>query len=197
MRLALLRTFSALLTLAPTAAFAHSGSGHVHGFADGFAHPLGGLDHILAMLSVGVLAWQLGARATWLLPTSFLCLMALGAARALGGAPLPFLELGIGGSVIVFGSWLALGAKAPLPAAMTLVGAFAIFHGYAHGADMPFDDSSMTYAAGFMGATALLHATGLALACLIGLIRRYADVAYRAAGASVALAGAGLLLGVI
>src|SRR5437588_1267901 len=101
---ALLRTLTVLLMLAPTAAFAHTGAGYAHGFADGFAHPLGGLDHILAMVTVGIMAWQLGGRAIWLLPASFLALMAVGGVFGLGGGSLPWVEVGIAASLIVFGT---------------------------------------------------------------------------------------------
>ena len=88
MRPGLTRTLAALIVLVPGTAFAHTGAGHMHGFADGFTHPLGGLDHILAMVTVGVLAWQLGGRAIWLLPASFVALMAIGGLLALGGGSL-------------------------------------------------------------------------------------------------------------
>src|SRR5216683_6023046 len=114
MRSALLRTLAAVLMLAPTTAFAHTGAGYAHGLADGFAHPLDGLDHILAMVAVGILAWQLGGRAIWLLPTSFVSLMALGGAFGISGGSLPWGEVGIAASVIVFGTMVALGMKAPL-----------------------------------------------------------------------------------
>src|SRR5437870_894868 len=124
MRSALTRALAALVALAPTAAFAHTGAGYMHGFADGFAHPLGGLDHILAMVTVGVLAWQLGGRAIWLLPASFVALMAIGGVLGLGGGSLPWVEVAIAASVIVFGTMVTLGTKAPLALAMGIVGAF-------------------------------------------------------------------------
>jgi urease accessory protein len=197
MQFVLPRALAAFLIFAPMTAFAHTGAGYTHGFADGFAHPLGGLDHVLAMVTVGLLAWQLGGRAIWLLPASFLSLMALGGGLAGPGESLPFMELGIAVSVIVLGTWVALGCKAPLAAAMILVGLFAVFHGYAHGAEMPLDASGRVYAAGFMLATVLLHGAGLALGYLTGSFGGYARAAYRAGGASIALAGAGILLHVV
>src|ERR1700736_5283684 len=101
MRSALLRILAAVLMLAPATAFAHTGAGYAHGFADGFAHPLDGLDHMLAMVPVGILAWQLGGRAIWLLPASFLSLMALAGTFGIAGESLPWVELGIAASVIV------------------------------------------------------------------------------------------------
>src|SRR5258708_1334702 len=141
MRSALPRTLAAVLMLAPTTAFAHTGAGYAHGFADGFAHPLGGLDHILAMVTVGILAWQLGGRAIWLVPASFVSLMAIGGIFGIAGEPLLWVELGIAASVIVLGAIVALGVKTPLAVAMGIVGLFAIFHGYAHGTEMPLDAS--------------------------------------------------------
>src|ERR1700687_4809551 len=114
MRSALLRPLAAVLMLAPTAAFAHTGAGYAHGFADGFAHPLAGLDHILAMVTVGILAWQLCGRGIWLLPASFVSRMALGGAFGIAGGSLPWVEVGIAASVIVFGTMVALEMKAPL-----------------------------------------------------------------------------------
>src|ERR1700730_13839055 len=118
MRSALPRTLAAILILAPSTAFAHTGAGYTHGFADGFAHPLGGLDHVLAMVTVGILAWQLGGRAIWLLPASFVSLMALGGAFGIAGGSLPWAEVGIAASIIVFGAMVALGMRAPLALAM-------------------------------------------------------------------------------
>jgi urease accessory protein len=198
MRSTLLRALAAVLMLAPTTAFAHTGAGYAHGFADGFAHPLDGLDHILAMVTVGILAWQLGGRAIWLLPASFVSLMALGGTFGIAGESLPWVELGIAASVIVLGTMVALGVKAPLAIAMGIVGLFAIFHGYAHGTAMPLDASGGAYAAGFMLATALLHVAGIALGFLIGRIGdSYGRLAYQLGGGLVALAGVGILVHVI
>ncbi len=189
------RMLAAVLMLAPTTAFAHTGAGTAHGFTDGFAHPLDGLDHMLAMVTVGILAWQLGGRATWLLPASFLSLMALGGTFGVAGEALPWVELGIAVSVIVLGTMVALGAHAPIAMAMGIVGLFAMFHGYAHGAAMPFDASGVLYAAGFVQATAFLHITGIALGFLIERIgESHGRLAYRLGGGAVALAGIGILV---
>jgi len=196
MRSGLTRALAALIVFVPGTAFAHTGAGHMHGFADGFTHPLGGLDHILAMVTVGVLAWQLGGRAIWLLPASFVALMAIGGLLALGGGSLPWVEVGIAASVIVFGAMVTLGTKAPLALAMGIVGAFAIFHGHAHGTEMPIAASGAAYGLGFVLATALLHVAGIALGFLIGRIS-YAPLAYRLGGGSVALAGVGILAHII
>jgi urease accessory protein len=187
-------TIAAALTLVPTAAFAHPGIGEMHGLTHGFAHPLGGLDHMLAMVTVGIFAWQLGGRALWLVPAAFVAAMALGGALAMTGVPVPMVETGIAASVIVLGATVALGIKAPVAIAMGLVGLFAIFHGHAHGAEMPLDAGAGTYAAGFMLATALLHMGGIALGAAIGRIgEAYGLAAYRLGGGLVALAGVAIL----
>ena len=186
------RILAILLTLVPTAAFAHTGAGYAYGFADGLMHPLGGLDHILAIVTVGVLAWQLGGRAIWLLPASFLALMVVGGVLALAGGSLPWVEVGIAASVIVFGIMITLGTKAPLALAMGIVGLFAVFHGHAHGTEMPITASGAAYGLGFVLATALLHAAGIALGYLIGRMS-HKQLAYRLAGCAVVLAGIGIL----
>ena len=187
---------TAALTLIPAAAFAHTGAGEVHGFVWGLAHPLGGLDHILAMVTVGIFAWQLGGRALWLVPATFVLLMAAGAAFGMAGLPLPFVELGIAASVIVLGSIVAFARGAPIAVAMGIVGVFAIFHGHAHGTEMVLNAAGGAYAAGFLLATALLHLAGIALGCAIG---RIADgrAPYRLGGALVALAGLAILGNII
>jgi urease accessory protein len=163
-------TIAAALTLVPTAALAHPGLGDAHGFAHGLAHPLGGLDHLLAMVTVGIFAWQLGGRALWLVPGAFVLAMAGGGALAAQGIAVPLVELGIALSVVVLGAIVALGVKAPLAIAMALVGFFAIFHGQAHATEMPLGASPGAYAAGFVLATALLHVAGIALGVAIGRI---------------------------
>jgi urease accessory protein len=193
MRIGLL---TAALTLIPAAAFAHTGAGEMHGFVWGFVHPLGGLDHILAMVTVGIFAWQLGGRALWLVPATFVLLMAAGAAFGMAGLPLPFVELGIAASVIVLGSIVAFARGAPIAVAVGIVGLFAIFHGHVHGTEMVLNAAGGAYAAGFLLATALLHLAGIALGCAIG---RLADgrAAYQLGGALVALAGLAILGNII
>ncbi len=190
----LTRTLAAALVLGPTAALAHV-DGTAHGFAHGFVHPFGGLDHLLAMVAVGVLAWQLGGRALWLVPTTFVLVLAAGGVLALSGMTLPFVETGIAASVVALGAMVALGLNAPVVIAMALAGLFALFHGFAHGAEMPFGASGSAYAAGFVLATALLHLTGIALGFLAG--RLAGHTAYRLGGAAVALAGIAILSHVI
>ncbi len=194
MRSSFVRAIIAALSLVPTAAFAHTGVGDGHGFVHGFAHPLGGLDHILAMVTVGLFAWQLGGRALWLVPASFVLAMTAGGALGMADISVPFVELGIAASILVLGIIVAAGVKAPVAVAMGLVGAFAIFHGHAHGTEMPIDASGAAYAAGFVLATALLHASGIALGMLIGRFSdAYGRIGYQVSGGLVALAGAAIL----
>ena len=175
-------------------AFAHTGVGvHSHGFAAGFLHPLLGLDHLLAMLGVGVWAAQLGKRATWLVPAAFVAVMIAGAGLALSGIAMPMVEFGIAGSVLVIGALIAFGTRLPVGLAMGLVGLFALFHGHAHGTELPGFAHPAAYGAGFVAATALLHAGGVGIALL--LRRHAARLPVRIAGAAMALAGGGLLLG--
>lgn len=198
-RLALPGLACALLTaLAPSLAFAHTGVGDTLGFAHGFAHPLTGLDHVLAMVMVGVFAWQLGGRALWLVPTTFVVIMAVGGALGVAGIGVPFVEAGIALSVIVLGAVVALGVRPPVAVAMAVVGLFAIFHGHAHGSEMPETAAGMAYGLGFMLATALLHAGGVGLGFLIGWAgERKGPIVVRTAGAAAALAGVAILVGLV
>lgn len=191
--------FRALLIIAlaaPGAAFAHTGTGaHEHGFAYGFLHPLGGLDHLLAMIAVGLLAAHLGGRALWLVPLSFIALMAAGGAIGFAGIALPFFELAIALSVVVLGLMVAFRANLPLGAAAAIAGGFAIFHGYAHGAELPAGGSALSYAGGFLTATALLHIAGIALG--LGFAKlgtsNIGQRIVQAGGGAMALAGLVLL----
>jgi urease accessory protein len=190
----------ALLTLAfiglPTAALAHTGVGDTSGFLHGFMHPIGGIDHILAMVAVGVFAYVLGGRALWLVPLSFVGMMAVGFLLGIGQVDVPFVELGIALSSIVIGGVAALGRPMPVVGAMALVGVFAIFHGHAHGAEMPVDASGFEYAAGFIVATALLHAVGIAAAMGVArLVGKYGKAVAQVAGGIFALGGVGVLAG--
>ncbi len=188
----------AACVLAPSLAFAHTGIGQTVGFAHGFTHPVSGLDHVLAMILVGVLALQLGGRALWLVPTTFVSVMAIGGALGMMGISVPFVEAGIAFSVIVLGAVVALGIRAPLAIAAGVVGLFAIFHGHAHGSEMPAAAAGIAYAAGFMLATSVLHIAGIAIGYLIGKIsEQQGAIVMRSAGAIAAVAGIGLLTGLI
>jgi len=159
-------------------------------FATGFGHPLGGLDHVLAMVAVGLWAAQLGGRALWWVPLTFVLAMAVGGFL---GISLPMVEMGIAGSVLVLGVLVALASRLPLAASMALVGVFALFHGYAHGAEMAAESSALWYSLGFMLATALLHGAGIG----VGLTARSGMTArlVRLGGAAIAASGALLLAG--
>jgi urease accessory protein len=175
-----------LLALACSSAFAHTGSMR-GGFVGGFAHPLFGPDHVVAMVAVGLWGAFLGAPAIWLLPIVFPLVMAGGGAIGILGIPLPGVEIGIAISAIVLGLMVMLAAKPPLLVAAVLVGVFAIFHGYAHGAELPPGADAVAYSVGFVVATGVLHLTGVAF----GLVARWPTgrIAVRAAGGAIALAG--------
>ncbi|WP_407943619.1 HupE/UreJ family protein [Methylobacterium sp. EM32] len=186
---------AALLLLSSHAAFAHPGHGEAAGLAQGFAHPLSGADHLLAMVAVGLLAAARGGRALWAVPLAFLGMMAVGGALGAAGIALPFVEVGIGLSVVAFGLAAAFGAGLPLAAALGLVGAFAVFHGHAHGAEMPETASGLTYGLGFLTASALLHLAGIGLGLAAG--RAAQGRALPFAGAAVAVAGVAVLAGTL
>ncbi|MBX6743596.1 MAG: HupE/UreJ family protein [Acetobacteraceae bacterium] len=171
--------------LLPVPALAHVGDGAHFGFAAGFLHPFTGVDHLLAMMMVGLWAGLLGGAARWALPAAFLGTMALGGALGMAGLALPLAESGILASVIVLGAVTALMLRLPLPAGMALAGLFGLLHGHAHGVEM-LGGSAFTYATGFLAATALLHGAGLALAAPSAA---WARPAARIAGGATALAG--------
>jgi len=184
---------AAILVAIPGAALAHPGH-DAGGFAHGLVHPLGGLDHVLTMVAVGLYAALPGGRALWLVPATFVGVMAIGGALGAAGYPLPYVETGIALSVIVLGLAVALRVSLPTLGAMALAGLFAIFHGHTHGAEMPLGVSGVTYAAGFMLATALLHGAGIAIGLVAGRLAEHGGwrVA-QAAGGAMALAGIALL----
>ena len=192
-----MRALLALLLIAvPTAALAHTGHGDTSGFSHGLMHPIGGLDHVLAMVAVGVFAYVLGGRALWLVPLSFVGMMAVGFLLGVGKVDVPFVELGIALSSIVIGGVAALGRPMPVVGAMALVGVFAVFHGHAHGVEMPVDAAGLEFAAGFIVATALLHAVGIGAAMgVVKLVGKHGRVAAQVAGGVFALGGVGALAG--
>jgi urease accessory protein len=185
------------LTVGP--AFAHVGVGPIDTVSQGFLHPLSGIDHILAMVAVGLYAASLGGSALWLVPAAFVGTMIFGGIIGYEGYPLPLVEEGIGASVIVMGVAIASGVKLPTIAAMALVGLFALFHGHAHGSEgAGLGVSSLPYAAGFIIATASLHMAGITLG--FGLDRlgdRPSKILRRTAGVIGALAGVGILTGLL
>ncbi len=186
-------SFALALLVASGVAQAHTfGLPHMD-FATGFIHPIGGLDHVLAMVAVGLWATQLSGRALWSVPLTFVLTMAIGGAFGFLGVRLPLVETGIAGSVLVLGVLVALASRLPLMASMALAGVFAVFHGYAHGAEMAVESSALWYSLGFLLATALLHGAGVGLGLLAwrGAAARW----LRLSGAAIAAGGALLLVG--
>ncbi|HEY0301235.1 MAG TPA: HupE/UreJ family protein [Rhizomicrobium sp.] len=190
-------SLAALLLLGATAAAeAHTGEGATHGFFQGVGHPLGGLDHILAMVTVGLFAARLGGRALWLVPGAFVAMMAFGGVLGMAGLGLPFAEIGIGLSVVVLGLVVALQADMAAWAAMAMVGVFALFHGHGHGAEMPATASGLEYGIGFVLATALLHLGGVGLGLLASRGEgRFGRRVLQGAGGAVSVAGVAILAG--
>jgi urease accessory protein len=173
-----------------SAALAHVGDHSHMGFTEGLLHPFSGLDHVLAMVAVGLWASQLGGRALWLLPLTFPVVMAAGAALGFGGVALPWVEIGIAASVLVLGAAVALTLRTPLAVSLPLIALFAALHGYSHGVELPANASALTYAAGFIAATLVLHLIGIA----IGFAANRLPVRFAARTAGGAIACAGLLL---
>ncbi|MDT7812299.1 MAG: urease accessory protein [Acidobacteriaceae bacterium] len=175
------------LLLYPLTVFAHQRGGEAIGFASGFVHPISGLDHILAMIAVGMWGAQLGAPAIWVLPVVFPMVMALGGMMGLMGIKLPGIELCIALSALALGFAVFREARPKLWISATIVGAFAIAHGHAHGTELPIGANGVLYSVGFVMATGLLHALGIG----IGLVHRWTAgrIALRVAGALVAMGG--------
>lgn len=186
-------TVCAFVAAAP--ALAHEGAGMAGGFLSGFLHPLLGPDHVAAMVAVGLWGAFLGAPAIWMLPIVFPLVMALGGALGVLGVPLPAVETGIAASAVILGLMVVLAARPPVWVAAVAVGLFAIFHGHAHGTELPAAANAITYSVGFVIATGLLHLCGIAF----GLLLRWptGKVAVRAGGAVIALAGVGFLTGLL
>ena len=178
---------SVALLLATLPALAHVQEGQAAGFLTGLAHPVSGLDHVLAMVAVGLWGAQLGVPAIWLLPVTFPLVMAFGGFLGLVGIPLPGVETGVALSALALGLAVATSWRPPLAIAALMVAAFAVFHGHAHGTELPAGQSGLTYSIGFVMATGLLHLAGIS----IGLIHRWpvGRVALRVLGAGVAAGG--------
>ena len=189
---------ASVLVLTPTLALAHPGFGPTAGFGHGFFHPLSGIDHLLVMVAVGVFAARKGGRALWILPTSFVALMAVGGALGMAGIGLPFVETAIALSVVALGAAVALGIDMPTAAAAALVGMFALFHGHVHATEMPETAAGLAYGAGFMAATAMLHLLGIGLGLGFGRARgRIAERAQQLGGGAMALVGLVLMAGAL
>lgn len=168
-------------------ALAHVERGQAAGFLTGLRHPWSGLDHVVAMIAVGLWGAQLGLPAVWILPVTFPVVMSVGALMGLLGFPLPGIEIGIAASAILLGAMVAGEVRPKMTLAALLVGFFAIFHGHAHGTELPAGQSGMLYSMGFVIATGCLHAIGIAL----GLVHRWpvGKLAMRGAGALIAAMG--------
>lgn len=181
-----------LLAMLPTVVVAHQEAGVAGGLISGFLHPLLGPDHVVAMVAVGLLGAVMGPPAIWVLPVVFPLVMAFGGALGVMGVPLPGIEVGIALSGIVLGLMVAFTLRPPLWLAAIIVGAFAIFHGHAHGTELPEAASPLAYGVGFVVATGLLHLSGI----LLGLLFRWpaGKVVVRAAGAVIALVGVYFLM---
>jgi urease accessory protein len=179
--------FALALLLVPVVALAHEESGQAAGFLAGLLHPVSGLDHVLAMVAVGLWGAVLGPPALWVLPVAFPLVMALGGLMGLLGMPLPAVEVGIAVSAVVLGAAVLFELRPSLAIAGVVVAFFAVFHGHAHGRELPPGTSALLYSLGFVIATGALHLAGVGL----GAVHRWpaGRVAVRAAGGAVALAG--------
>lgn len=186
-RRALAQALAVLAILWAQPALAHLGQSEAFGLLTGFLHPISGLDHVLAMVAVGLWGAQLGAPAIWMLPVAFPLVMAMGGMLGFMGVPVPGIEYGIAASGILLGAAVMLEVRPPLVAAAVVVAVFAIFHGHAHGTELPPGQSPMLYSMGFVMATGCLHAAGIG----IGAVHRWrwGQKLVRAAGAVVAVGG--------
>lgn len=182
-----------LLIVMPEIALAHAPEGAGGGFVTGFLHPIMGVDHLVAMVAVGLWGAFLGERALWILPIVFPSIMAVGAAFGIVGLEIPLVEFVIALSGVVLGALIALRVRAPLAIAMVLVGIFAIFHGYAHGVEMPEQISAITYSAGFVIGTGLLHLAGVAIGFAARLPR--GELLVRGCGGVISAIGLSYLVG--
>lgn len=189
-----LRLCAAATAFLPIMAAAHTGvADHMHGFTYGFTHPFSGIDHVLAMVAVGWFAAHLAGRALWAVPLAFVSVMMLAGIVGTVGLAMPFAEIGIALSVLALGLAVAFQPCIPTLAAAALAGIFAIFHGYAHGAEMPASMSGFSYGLGFVCATLLLHATGVGLGLAVGRTGRGRRIV-QISGAAIFAAGVGFLL---
>ncbi|CAK0760407.1 Protein HupE [Gammaproteobacteria bacterium] len=170
----------------PTLAYAHTGLGTMPGFGEGLGHPWSGTDHMVAMVAVGIWAFQSGGKGVWAIPTSFVAMMLVGGILGFSGVRLPFVEQGIFMSILVFGILIAAAAQFPLLVSMMITGAFAIFHGHSHGTEIPAAVSGLFYSIGFIAATTALHLAGIAAAFAVSS-QESRPVFIRFAGVAIAL----------
>lgn len=194
LRLAALAIAMLLLGFA-SGANAHEGVGIAGGFISGFMHPILGWDHVVAMIAVGLWGAFLGSPAIWILPVVFPLVMAFGGALGVMGISVPAVETGIAASAVVLGAMVAFAVRPPIWVAAIIVGAFAIFHGHAHGTELPNAANPLAYSFGFVLSTGLLHLFGIAF----GLLVRWpaGKLAVQLGGGLIALAGIGFLTGIV
>ena len=190
-----LGTLAAVLLLATGLASAHEGAGLAGGFSSGFMHPILGWDHVIAMVAVGLWGAFLGNPAIWILPVVFPLVMAFGGALGVMGVPVPAVETGIAVSAIVLGLMVAAAARPNIWVAAMIVGIFAVFHGHAHGTELPGAMNPIAYSLGFVIATGMLHLSGIAFGALAQWPA--GKMLVRAGGGGIALAGVGFLTGII
>jgi urease accessory protein len=181
------------LSLFPCSVLAHTGGGAFPGFGSGFAHPISGSDHLLAMIAVGLWAAQRGGKALWIVPGVFVALMIFGGVLAISKIPVPYVEEGILLSVLILGIVIAVGLRLPLGIQAFIVGVFAVFHGHAHGTEIPFAAEAVTYSLGFASGTALLHAAGAACGWMLHKLN--IGKAIRLVGGVIVLGGMYLVVG--
>jgi len=187
-------TTTSLLLLA-NVANAHEATGISGGFISGFLHPIFGWDHVVAMVAVGLWGAFLGNPSIWILPVVFPLVMAFGGALGVMGIPVPAVETGIAASAVVLGAMVAFAVRPPIWVAAVVVAAFAIFHGHAHGTELPGAANPVTYSIGFVISTGLLHLSGIAF----GLLIRWPSgkIAVQAGGGVISLMGVGFITGVL
>jgi len=176
-----------LLAVSAQSAFADVEGGQAAGLITGLQHPWSGLDHILAMIAVGLWGAQLGKPSIWVLPIAFPMMMAAGAMMGLLGIPVPGVEIGIAFSAILLGLMVLAEVRPKLAVSIAMVGFFAIFHGHAHGTELPPGQSGLLYSMGFVIATGCLHGLGI----VIGLVKELplGRQALRGAGSFIAVMG--------
>ncbi len=186
---------SALFIAFTSVANAHESTGMTGGLISGFMHPILGWDHVAAMVAVGLWGAFLGSPAIWILPVVFPLVMALGGALGVLGVPIPAVETGIAASAVVLGAMIAFAIRPPIWVAAIIVGAFAVFHGHAHGTELPSAANPLAYSLGFVLSTGLLHLSGIAF----GLLVRWpaGKIAVQTGGGLIALAGVGFLTGLV
>ena len=183
------KVFLSVLSLS-LLAFGHTNAGETSGLLHGFSHPIGGADHLLAMFAVGLFAAQVGGRSLILIPLSFVSMMLVGAILGINGVEVGFVEEAILASVVAIGALVAFGVKLPMVLSALIIGSFALFHGVAHGAEMPLDANGALYALGFISATSLIHLVGIVFSFAVSKILN--NKVSKVAGIVVAASGVAL-----